>query len=189
MALWLRSGGFTLARSGITWNTGCMQETIDGLEGRLEKAVADAGQPALVVGQSRGGSIGRVLSVLRPNLVSSLVTLGSPLLDQLAVKPRVWPSIVTVGALGTLGLPNMFGYSCVRGDCCATVREAGRAPFPEQVEFISVYSRSDEVVRWEACLDPYARQIEVDASHIGMGMDRGVWTALAAALGRGGGRV
>ncbi len=182
MALWLRSGGFALARSGITWNTGCMEETVVRLEQRLERATAEAGQPALIVGQSRGGSIGRALAVLRPDLVSALVTLGSPLLDQLAVKPRVWPSIVTVGLLGTVGLPGMFSLSCVRGDCCARVRAAVEAPFPDSVQFLSMYSRSDEVVRWEACLDPAATQLEVDASHIGMGMAREVWTTLTSAL-------
>ncbi|MEA2213978.1 MAG: triacylglycerol lipase [Solirubrobacteraceae bacterium] len=182
MALWLRTGGFRLARSGITWNTACMQRTIADLEVRLERAVAETGQPALLVGQSRGGSIGRALAVLRPDLISALVTLGSPLLDQLAVKPRVWPSIATVGVLGTLGLPGMFSLDCVRGQCCAGVRTAMQAPFPKTVEFISFYSRSDEVVRWEACLDPAATLVEVEASHIGMGMAREVWTALKSAL-------
>jgi triacylglycerol lipase len=182
MALWLRGGGYQLARSGITWNTGCMESTVQALETRLQEAVERAGQPALIVGQSRGGSIGRALAVLRPDLVSTLVTLGSPLLDQLAVKPQVWPSIFTVGMLGTLGVPGMFSLGCLRGDCCARAREAVTAPFPKAVAFLSVYSRSDEVVRWEACLDPFAIQIEVEASHIGMGMAREVWTAISAEL-------
>ncbi|HEX8977947.1 MAG TPA: hypothetical protein VF781_15685 [Solirubrobacteraceae bacterium] len=182
MAVWLRSGGFALARSGIAWNTGCMEETVGRLERRLEQAVTAAGAPALLVGQSRGGSLGRALSVLRPDLVQTLVTLGSPLLDQLAVRARVWPSIVTVGALGTLGVPNMFGLSCLKGDCCRRMREAVEAPFPAEVQFLSLYSRTDEIVRWEACLDPAATQLEVQASHIGMGMARDVWTALSSAL-------
>ncbi len=182
MARWLRDGGFALARSGISWNTGCMQETVQRLEDRLERAVAETGQPALLVGQSRGGSIGRALAVLRPELVATLVTLGSPVLDQLAVKPRVWPSIATVGVLGSLGVPGMFSLRCLRGECCSLVNDAVTAPFPDSVRFLSFYSRSDEVVRWEACLDPAAVHIEVQASHIGMGMDRRVWTELAETL-------
>jgi triacylglycerol lipase len=182
MAVWLRGGDFTLARSGIAWNTGCMEQTVTRLERRLEDAVTAAGMPALLIGQSRGGSMGRALAVLRPDLVQTLVTLGSPLLDQLAVKPRVWPSILTVGALGTLGVPNMFRLSCVHGDCCRRTREAVAAPFPEDVRFMSIYSCSDEVVRWEACLDPAATQLEVDTSHMGMGMAREVWTTLTSSL-------
>ncbi|MDQ6748768.1 MAG: alpha/beta hydrolase [Candidatus Dormibacteraeota bacterium] len=183
MAVWLRTGGYQLARSGIAWNTGCMEVTVQRLQQRLEAAVRRTGRPALIVGQSRGGAIGRALSVLRPDLVETLVTLGSPLLDQLAVKPRVWPSIVTVGTLGTLGVPGMFAYSCLRGECCSRTRNAVGAPFPEGPRFLSLYSRSDEVVRWRACLDPGAEAIEVHTSHVGMGMALEVWTALSAALG------
>ncbi len=182
MALWLRSGGFKLARSGIAWNTSCMEPTVASLQVRLERAVDRTGQPALLIGQSRGGSIGRALTVLRPDLVDTLVTLGSPLLDQLAVTRRVWPSIGIVGVLGTIGVPGMFSLSCVNGDCCARTRAAVAAPFPEEVAFTCVYSRSDEVVRWEACLDPAAEHLEVQCSHVGMGMDRSVWSALAATL-------
>jgi triacylglycerol lipase len=184
MAVWLRTGGFELARSGITWNTACMETTVESLERRLERAVGREGKRVLIVGQSRGGSIGRAIAALRPDLVDTLVTLGSPLLDQLAVKPRVWPSIITVGTLGTLGMPGMFGLSCLRGECCARTRDAIAGPFPADVRFLSFYSRKDEVVRWESCLDPAATQIEVDASHIGMGMSRSVWSALAAELSR-----
>jgi triacylglycerol lipase len=183
MALWLRTGGFALARSGITWNIGCMESTVEAIERRLERAREQTGRRTLLIGQSRGGAIGRALAVLRPDLIETLVTLGSPLLDQLAVRPRVWPSILTVAALGTVGVPGMFSLSCLRGDCCARTRAAVAAPFPEAVRFISVYSRSDEVVRWQACLDPASVQLEVQASHIGMGMSREVWTALATDLG------
>jgi pimeloyl-ACP methyl ester carboxylesterase len=182
MAVWLRSGGYTLARSGIRWNTGCMEPTVIELRRRLEEAVDRAGQPALLVGQSRGGSIGRALAVLAPELIDTVVTLGSPLLDQLAVKPRVWPSIVAVGTLGTIGVPGMFSVSCLRGKCCARTVEAITAPFPEGIRFLSVYSCSDEVVRWQACLDDAATQVEVNTSHVGMGMAREVWAALAAEI-------
>ncbi|HET9101936.1 MAG TPA: alpha/beta hydrolase [Solirubrobacteraceae bacterium] len=182
MALWLRGGGYTLARSGINRNTGCMEETIESLENRLEQTVDRLGRRSLLIGQSRGGVIGRALAVLRPDLVETLVTLGSPLRDQLAVKARIWPSLITVGALGTVGVPNMFGVSCLRGDCCERSREAVAAPFPGAVRFLSFYSRTDEIVRWSACLDPAAKQIEVQTSHIGMGMAREVWSQMTAAL-------
>jgi hypothetical protein len=76
----------------------------------------------------------------------------------------------------------MFSVSCMRGRCCERTLAAVTAPFPEHIRFISVYSRSDEVVRWESCLDEAADLLEVDASHIGMGMARDVWSALAAEL-------
>lgn len=184
MAGWLHTGGFVLVRSGIRWNSGCLEPTVEAVERRLERAVQRTGKPALIVGQSRGGCIGRVLAVRRPDLVDTLVTLGSPLRDQLSVHPRVWPSILTVGTLGTFGVPGMFSVRCFKGGCCARSREDLRAPFPESTQFVSIYSPSDEVVRWEACLDPAATQIEVDVSHLGMAMAREVWLMVADQLGQ-----
>jgi pimeloyl-ACP methyl ester carboxylesterase len=182
MAVWLRTGGFILTRSGISWNTRCMEPTVADLERRLERAVEQTGERALLVGQSRGGTIARVLATLRPDLVGSLVTLGSPLLDQLAVKPHVWAPILTVGMLGTLGVPGMFTIECLNGDCCARTRAAITAPFPDDVAFVSLYSRTDEIVNWESCLDSAAKQIEVDVSHLGMGFSREVWETIADEL-------
>jgi triacylglycerol lipase len=182
MAVWLRAGGFVLARSGIEWNTRCMEPTVIDLERRLEQAVQRTGQRALLIGQSRGGTIGRALATLRPDLIGSLVTLGSPLRDQLSVKPRIWATILTVGTLGSLGVPGLFSFRCLRGDCCSRTRAAVVARFPDEVQFVSVFSRSDEVVNWESCLDPAAIQVEVDVSHMGMGFSREVWDAIAYEL-------
>ena len=183
MALWLRTGGFQLARSGIAWNADCLEPTVTTLQERLGRAVDRAGARALLIGQSRGGVLARALTALRPDLVQTLVTLGSPMLDQLAVKRRVRPSIWAVGLLGTLGVPGMFSFRCMRGECCGRTKAAVRAPVADRVRFLSLYSRRDEVVDWRACLDPEAEQLEVDSSHIGMGLARSVWTLLAAELG------
>jgi triacylglycerol lipase len=182
MAVWLRDGGYVPVRSGIAANVACLEPTLSALQIRLEEAVERAGRPALVIGQSRGGCVGRALAVMRPDLVHTLVTLGSPLLDQFAVHAHVFPSILAVTALGTAGVPGMLSISCLRGDCCVGPRDALRAPLPGHVRFLSLYSRTDEVVRWRACLDPAAQHVEVDASHIGMGVSRSVWTAVAGAL-------
>ena len=185
MALWLRTGGFRLARSGIAWNADCLEPTVTTLQERLERAVDRAGARALLIGQSRGGVLARALTALCPDLVQTLVTLGSPMLDQLAVKRGVRPSIWAVGLLGTLGVPGMFSFRCMRGECCGRTQAAVRAPVADRVRFLSLYSRRDEVVDWRACLDPEAEQLEVDSSHIGMGLARSVWTLLAAELGLG----
>ncbi len=87
-----------------------------------------------------------------------------------------------VGALGTLGVPGLFRHSCGYGECCAEVRELAQAPFPEEIPFVSVYSRKDGIVHWTTCLDPAATLAEVKASHIGMAVNPQVYRAVAAAL-------
>lgn len=182
MAKWLRTGDFSLVRSGIRWNVDCMERTVSSVEARLEEAVDRDGRRALVVGQSRGGAIGKVLAIRRPDLVETLVTLGSPLLNQTAVHPRVWPSITLVGGLGSVGVPGLLSTECMQGDCCRTARHQFLMRFPDEVRFISFYSKNDSVVKFESCLDPASEQIEISSSHLGMGVDAAVWEILAGEL-------
>jgi pimeloyl-ACP methyl ester carboxylesterase len=182
LSTWLRSGGFRTYRSGIAVNTGCTESLVQRLEARLLSVAARTGRRVVVLGQSRGGTLGRVLAVRRPELVEELVTLGSPTRDQLAVRRGTWVSIGAVGLLGTLGVPGCFSITCSTGDCCARARAELRGPFPSSCRYLSVYSRSDEIVRWQACVDPAVESIEVDTTHIGMGFDAGVWRLLAQAM-------
>src|SRR3712207_623706 len=118
----------------------------------------------------------------RPDLVERIVTLGSPLTDQFAVHPLVRVQVTALGVLGTLGIPGLFGRGCTDGDCCEATRELATAPFPADVGFTSVYSRTDGIVDWRACLDPAAEHVEVRASHVGMAVNAEVFAAVGAAL-------
>ena len=56
-------------------------------------------------------------------------------------------------------------------------------PLARGVGFVAVYSRSDGVVDWHACLDPSAdEQVEIKASHCGMAVSPPAWRAVADAL-------
>jgi len=182
MARWLKKGGWEVSRSGINWNVDCTQATVEAVEQRLEAAVAEAGEKALLVGQSRGGAMGKVIAVRRPDLVSTLVTLGSPLNDHFDFHPRVWFGIGVIGGLGELGFPGFLSRDCATGDCCSETRIAYSRPFPDEVRFISFYSRGDTIVRYQACLHNSAEQIEIGSSHLGMGFDSEVWVRMAELL-------
>ncbi len=64
------------------------------------------------------------------------------------------------------------------------VRADSLAPFPDGVGFTSIYSRTDGIVDWRACLDQAAELVEVEASHVGMALNAAVYRAVAAALAR-----
>jgi len=70
-----------------------------------------------------------------------------------------------VATLGDMGVPGMLSRSCGQGECCAAFRDDVIAPLPEGVRAVSVYSRSDGIVSWKACLDPQAEHVEVRSSH------------------------
>jgi len=65
------AGDGSLAPMGnwLRANVGCAGDGHERLEQRLERLVAEQGQRAVVIGQSRGGSMAKVLAVRRPDLV------------------------------------------------------------------------------------------------------------------------
>jgi len=186
LAVALRSAGFRPKDAGITLNVGCASDMVGPLEERLEAHVAmNGGRQAIVVGQSRGGAFGRLLAVRRPDLVASLVTLGTPFLDMLRVNLLVLVNVGLVGAVGSLGVPGVLTMACMReGACCDGVRREFEGPLPRDLPFLSIYSRSDGIVDWRTCLDPAARHVEVDSSHCGMALNADVWRVIAAELSR-----
>src|SRR5215212_8078818 len=185
MAGWLKRSGYRPSRAGMVANVNCAGVLIPRLEERLERLVALQGRRAAVVGQSRGGTLAKVLAHRRPDLVSGVIALGSPQVNPLAVHPLVRLQVEAVSRLGSLGAPGLFKRSCLDGDCCSGFwKDLAQPPAPG-VQLVSVYSKSDGVVDWRSCLDPHATAVvEIGASHCGMAVSRGAWRAVADALER-----
>jgi triacylglycerol lipase len=184
MSNWLGRCGYRPRRAGMIANVDCSSAALARLEPRLERLVARQGRRAALVGQSRGGSLAKALARRRPELVCGIVTLGSPQLDPLAVHPLVRLQLEAVSTLGSIGAPRLFKRSCLDGDCCASFWEDLAAPLPRGVGFVSIYSRTDGIVDWRACLAPGAEHVEAGGSHIGMALNRSAWRAVADALDR-----
>src|SRR4051794_30212297 len=85
MARWLQASDWRVKRAGTRANVACSQEACERLEERLEELAQETGSRVVVIGQSRGGVLAKALGARRPDLVSGIVTLGSPVLSQLAV--------------------------------------------------------------------------------------------------------
>ena len=183
MAKWLRANGYWTLRAGIRANVGCSEEACARIEERLETLAARTGGPVAIVGQSRGGVLARVVATRRPDLVSGIVTLGAPTIGMLRVHPLVLLQVGLVGALGTGRVPGLFRMSCLRGACCKAFRTDLEARLPGGVRYVCVYSRSDGIVDWRACLDGAATElVEIDASHCGMALSREAYAVVASAL-------
>ena len=184
MTKWLRRTGHRTRRAGIRLNVACSGAAVDRLEERLEQMAAARG-PVAIIGQSRGGTFAKALAARRPDLVSGIVTVGSPVVAPLAIHPLVRLQILAVGALGTVGAPGLFRHSCLQGDCCARFSAELGAPALDGVGYLALYSRSDGIVDWRSCLDPAADEhVEVRASHFGMCLNAEAYRAIAAALER-----
>jgi len=182
MRQWLRRRGHRVAMSGILANVDCAERIVGRLEPTLQQLTDEAGAPAVLIGQSRGGTLARALAVRDPDNVCGLVTLGSPVCDALAVSSSVLRTVRLMARLGDLGVPGVFSSTCRDGDCCEDFRRELAAPLAAHIEAVAVHSRSDAIVDWRACLDPHAEIVEVDSSHCGMSVHPAVYRVLDSVL-------
>jgi pimeloyl-ACP methyl ester carboxylesterase len=183
LARWLERGGYAPYGMGLRPNADCATRVVAQLAERADRIANRHGERIIVIGQSRGGVQARVLAVQRPDLVSMIITLGSPLRDPTAVinlPVRLFVRGLT--AAGTAGLPRLLTKQCVLGECCGETLERLAGPFPHEVGFVSIYSRRDGVIDWRTCLDPAADHVEISSSHCGMGYSPQAYRAIASAL-------
>jgi pimeloyl-ACP methyl ester carboxylesterase len=179
---WLRRRGSRTAAAGMLLNVDCAERAVTGIEQRLRRLAERTQRRVVLIGQSRGGELARVVAVRNPDVISAIVMLGSPVLDPLSVGPAAMSAVRSVARLGDMGLPGMFSSECGEGECCAAFRDDLQARLPPLLRAVSIYSRSDGIVSWQACLDSCARQVEIDSSHTGMSVNRQVYRVLAEIL-------
>jgi pimeloyl-ACP methyl ester carboxylesterase len=178
MAAWLRRIGHRPRASGIRFNVDCSNRALLALERRLERAADDAGRTVAVIGHSRGGHFAKALARRRPDLIERVVSLGAGLDTPFAISLPTAGAVAAVRAMHARRQPP----GCFTSGCGCAFAEAYRAEFPEHIPLTSIYSRGDGVVRWEACVVPYANCIEVTGSHIGLACNRKAYRAIAEAL-------
>ncbi|MBD8870373.1 esterase/lipase family protein [Nocardioides donggukensis] len=183
MAATLRRHGYRTYRSQIRTNVSCMRGNTALLERRLEAIAARRGSRVRIVGHSLGGMLARGLAVRRPDLVSGIVTMGSPMLAPGTAHPVLLSATDVLVRLTRAGVPGLMSEDCVGGVCAREAWEESRSPLPPDVDFSAIYSRWDGLVDWRSCIDPAARAVEVRASHVGMAVDPRVADAVVAELG------
>ncbi|MDN4171342.1 alpha/beta fold hydrolase [Nocardioides sp. SOB77] len=180
----LRAQGYRTYRSTIRANIGCTLDAATQLEARLESIAARRGSRVQVVGHSLGGMLARGVAVRRPDLVSGIVTMGSPMMAPGAHHGVLTRSVDVLVRLSRAGLPGLMSEDCVAGDCARQSFEESRHPLAEDIGFTAIYSRRDGIVDWRACIDPVAEAVEVTASHVGMAVDPRVIDHVIGALRR-----
>ena len=143
---------------------------------QLQNTVAASGKKVSLIGWSLGGIYARELAKELPDLVRSVITLGTPF----------------AGSHKSTNAWRIYQLTSGRD----AVREAEKYDLPEAplVPTSSIYSRSDGIVAWRASLqapttsNPQTENIEVVASHIGLGLNPSAWWAVADRLAQPEGR-
>lgn len=158
---------------GLGRNHGRVVDLIPKLAARTEHLAATCGRPVRLVGWSLGGYLVREVARERPDVVDRVVTLGAP---------------VVGGPKYTASAPMYVrkGYDLDAIEADVDAREAQ----PITVRVDAVYSRSDGVVAWRACIDhvsPDVRHHEVGSSHLGLVASPDVFRLVAELLADGAG--
>ncbi|KQZ75142.1 hypothetical protein ASD66_01865 [Nocardioides sp. Root151] len=182
MAHTLRRHGYRTYRSHIHTNVSCLTTNAALLERRLEAIATKRDSRVRIVGHSLGGMLARGLAVRRPDLVSGIITMGSPMMAPGTAHPLLLGAADVLVRLNQVGVPGVMGESCVRGDCARSAWHESRQPIPSGVDFTCIWSAGDGLVDPASCVDPLATSIEVHASHIGMAIDPRVADHVVAEL-------
>jgi triacylglycerol lipase len=182
MALWLRRIGYRPAGVGFLTNTDCSERAMRRLEARAAGLVDAGGMRAAVIGHSRGAHLGKALAVRRPELVSHLIAMGGGLSRQMAISAPTAAAVALVRAWHSRTSDRRERRGCLTEHCRCSFTSDYSAPFPETVRLTSIYSKSDGVVRWQSCVVPYADNVEVRGTHVGLALNPQVYVAIAIAL-------
>jgi triacylglycerol lipase len=170
---WLRRVGYNPRMAGLSFNVLYSEVMLRPLVQALVQLKRKTGARVSLVGHSRGGVLAKVLSHRRPDLVEQVITLGSPLLDPFDVHP------LTMAGVRAAHLFNAVRY---RHPASIEMRFLRDLAAPPRVPTTSIYSRSDGVVNWKACLRPDVNAVEVQGSHIGLALNPDVYRILACLL-------
>jgi hypothetical protein len=142
------------------------------MQGALARltALAEAHGKVSVVGFSMGGLFARWLAGQAPDLVSQVITVGSP-----------WRA-----PMHSACVPAPLIKTAWRNQNLGAMADDIEGPLP--VPVTSLFSQRDGIVAWESCRDPAtpADNIEVECSHVMMEQNADVFRHVADRLARGG---
>src|SRR4051794_11132562 len=179
---WLGRVGDRASGAGIGANVDCSEGAVTQLEmGRERRADRHDRQVALI-GHSRGAHFAKALAHRRPELVSSVVSIGAGLDTPFDISTPTQAAVGAFRQLHALTSDRTAKNGCFTSECRCRFTEDYSGEFPSSVPLTSIYSKGDGVVRWRACLVDYARCVEVSGSHVGLAFNRKVYRELARTL-------
>ncbi|SDS84597.1 Alpha/beta hydrolase family protein [Nocardioides scoriae] len=155
----LRSHGYRTYDWGHGRNLGVREEMRLSLERRLEAICDQHGRRTSLVGWSAGGIFARELARGRPDLVRSVITMGTPIRGNMRAT-AAWPSY---------SLLNRGRHTPDMSPESVRLRSS-----PLVVPTTCIYSKWDGIVAWQLCTStpaPRTENIQVHCRHLGFGHD------------------
>lgn len=153
----LRDRGYTAYPWKQGFNFGPRDGVLQACREQLEQVAQRHGEAVSLVGWSLGGIYARELAKEEPERARCVITLGTPFSGH----PR---------ATNAWRFYEMVSGQALNHDAGLIEQIRGAPACPTT----SIYSKTDGVVAWQCSLNesaPHTENIEVHASHIGMGMN------------------
>lgn len=154
------------------WSQGFNFGPRAGVLERAKRGLAEAceacGRKVSLVGWSLGGVYARELAKAMPEHVRGVITLGSPFAGP--------PKSTNAWRI----------YELTSGRDIEREHDTYELPVAPPVPTTSIYSRTDGIVAWQGSIQrpdhAHTENIEVIASHIGLGLNPSAWWAVADRL-------
>lgn len=167
---YLRNLNYDVYEWGLGRNIGDVEGDIAAVGERVAEIHDQLGGKALtLIGWSLGGVAAREVARLHEPYVREVITLGTPIIGG--------PKYTIVGRrFAERANLNLDAFEW-------EVHERNSVGIKQPVT--SIYSKTDGVVSWQASVDvynPHARNIEVNSSHFGLGINARVWRIIADTL-------
>ncbi len=172
---WLVRVGYRPHLSGILLNVHHSERMLAGLRRRVTEIQKAAGSRVTLVGHSRGGLLAKVLAQRRPETVDQVIGLGSPFSDWMDLAP------MTHTAVGVVRTANELAFGR-RLD--PEARFTYDLELPPIVPTTSIYTKTDDVVNFRACLRADIPALPVWGSHNGLIVNPEVYRLLGRLLAR-----
>ena len=178
--LWLGRIGYRPYMSRIGVNAECPGRLTQRLLRTVEQVRDQTGRPVRIVGHSLGGLLGRRASLQRPELISQLIYLGSPV-QAVHAHPAVVAAVAVLR--GALSLVSSSHSDCLTDRCpCGFAQDVVKA-VPDSVRHDAIYTRADGVVDWHDSQEIDERlNHEVGGTHIGLVYNPRAYRVLAGLL-------
>lgn len=170
---WLNRVGYRAHLSGILFNVHHSERMLAGLRRKVAEIEKKNGSRVTLVGHSRGGLLAKVLAQRRPQLVEQVIGLGSPFSDWTDVAPMTHRAVGVVRTANELAFGRRLNPEA---------RFTYDLELPPIVPTTSIYTKTDDVVNFRACLRADIPALPVWGSHNGLVVNPEVFRLLGRLL-------
>lgn len=179
---WLQRIGYRSYLSKIGRNADCMDVLVDRLLLSIQKAYDETHGMVHLIGHSLGGVLALSAAALRPDIVTSVITLGSPFRG-IRSHPVVLEMSKVVRDRIRAARRDSSKPACFTGYCDCDAVSALQVPCPHSIRHTAVYTRTDGIVDWRVCVnDDPATNVEIQSTHIGLVFNPWVYELIADRL-------